>query len=133
MMKMRQFKYIIMLAFIGIGIGSFFSLLSITLSQAIFSLTQFALLMTMSAIMGILSIIFDYDKFSFMTQLVLHFVLEMLTYLIFIALTFGKTSIALTNIPTFVIIYLAIFLYMRQQGHDNARRINEQLADKKHS
>ncbi|ETI98999.1 MAG: Permease of the major facilitator superfamily, partial [Leuconostoc sp. DORA_2] len=55
-MKMRQFKYIIMLAFIGIGIGSFFSLLSITLNQAIFSLTQFALLMTMSAIMGILSI-----------------------------------------------------------------------------
>lgn len=50
--------------------------------------------------MGILAIIFDYDKFSFMTQLVLHFVLEMLTYLIFIALTFGKTSIALTNIPT---------------------------------
>lgn len=132
-MKMRQFKYIIMLAFIGIGIGSFFSLLSITLNQAIFSLTQFALLMTMSAIMGILSIIFDYDKFSFMTQLVLHFVLEMLTYLTFIALTFGKTSIALTNIPTFVIIYLAIFLYMRQQGHDNARRINEQLANKKHS
>lgn len=133
MMKMRQFKYIIMLAFIGIGIGSFFSLLSITLNQAILSLTQFALLMTMSAIMGILSIIFDYDKFSFMTQLVLHFVLEMLTYLIFIALTFGKTSISLTNIPTFVIIYLAIFLYMRQQGHDNARRINEQLANKKHS
>lgn len=133
MMKMRQFKYIIMLAFIGIGIGSFFSLLSITLNQAIFSLTQFVLLMTMSAIMGILSIIFDYDKFSFMTQLVLHFVLEMLTYLIFIALTFGKTSISLTNIPTFVIIYLAIFLYMRQQGHDNARRINEQLANKKHS
>lgn len=132
-MKMRQFKYIIMLAFIGIGIGSFFSLLSITLNQAIFSLTQFVLLMTMSAIMGILSIIFDYDKFSFMTQLVLHFVLEMLTYLIFIALTFGKTSISLTNIPTFVIIYLAIFLYMRQQGHDNARRINEQLANKKHS
>ena len=132
-MKMRQFKYIIMLAFIGIGIGSFFSLLSITLNQAIFSLTQFALLMTMSAIMGILSIIFDYDKFSFMTQLVLHFVLEMLTYLIFIALTFGKTSISLTNIPTFVIIYLAIFLYMRQQGYDNARRINEQLANKKHS
>ncbi|WP_241146417.1 DUF3021 family protein, partial [Leuconostoc mesenteroides] len=81
-------------------------------------------LMTMSAIMGLLSLIFEYDKITFITQLISHFILEMLTYGFFIWLTFG-------NIPTFVITYVIIFIYFRKQGSDNVRRINEQLQKNK--
>jgi len=55
----------------------------------------------------------------------------MLTYGFFIWLTFGSAVITFTNIPTFVITYVIIFIYFRKQGRDNARRINEQLQKNK--
>ena len=93
-------------------------------------MTQFILLMMMSAIMGLLSLIFEYDKITFITQLVSHFLLEMLTYCIFIWLTFGNVIIAIVNLPTFLITYVIIFIYFRKQGRDNARRINQVLTER---
>lgn len=128
---MRYFKAGIIDLFVGIGIGSFISLLSFTLYQGTPSIKQFILLMTMSAIMGLLSLVFEYDKITFVTQFISHFILEMITYCFFIWLTFGGAIIALTNIPTFIISYIIIFIYFRKQGQANARRINAQLADKR--
>ncbi|MGO0154840.1 DUF3021 domain-containing protein [Leuconostoc mesenteroides] len=127
---MKRFKEAIVYLFIGIGVGSFISLLSFTLNQSTPSMRQFGLLMAMSAIMGLLSLIYEYDKITFMTQLMSHFILEMLTYGVFIWLTFESAVITFSNIPTFVITYVIIFLYFRKQGRDNARRINEQLQKK---
>lgn len=124
---MKQFKDIL----IDVGIGSFLSLLSVTLNHATLSMPQFGLLMTMSAIMGLLSIVFRYDQITFLTQFISHFILEMLTYGFFIWLTFGELKIVLSNVPTFIIIYIIIFIYIRQQARANARRINEQLKKKK--
>lgn len=127
---MKYFKASITYLFVGIGIGSFISLLSFTLHQGTPSIKQFLLLMTMSAIMGLLSLIYELDNMTFVTQLISHLILEMLTYGFFIWLTFGNI-IALTNIPTFIIIYVIIFVVFRKQGQANARRINQQLADKR--
>ena len=107
---MKYFKKSITYLLVGIGVGSFISLLSFTLNHGTPTMKQFYLLMTMSAIMGLLSLIFEYDKITFMAQLISHFILEMLTYGIFIWLTFGSHVITITNIPTFVIIYIIIFI-----------------------
>ena len=81
---MKHFKEAIVYLLVGIGLGSFISLLSFTLNHATPSMKQFGLLMTMSAIMGLLSLIFEYDKITFITQLISHFILEILTYGFFI-------------------------------------------------
>ena len=128
---MKHFKEAIVYLLVGIGVGSFISLLSFTLNHATPSMKQFGLLMTMSAIMGLLSLIFEYDQITFITQLISHFILEMLTYGFFIWLTFGSAVITFGNIPTFVITYVIIFIYFRKQGSDNVRRINEQLQKNK--
>jgi len=128
---MKYFKAGIIHVFAGIGIGSFISLLSFTLYQGTPSIKQFLLLMTMSAIMGLLSLIFEFDNITFVTQLIANFILEILTYSFFIWLTFGGAVIALTNIPTFLISYVIVFIIFRKQGQANARRINAKLADKK--
>ncbi|EEJ41875.1 DUF3021 family protein [Leuconostoc mesenteroides] len=128
---MKHFKEAIVYLLVGIGVGSFISLLSFTLNHATPSMKKFGLLMTMSAIMGLLSLIFEYDKITFITQLISHFILEMLTYGFFIWLTFGSAVITFGNIPTFVITYVIIFIYFRKQGSDNVRRINEQLQKNK--
>lgn len=127
---MKYFKASITYLFVGIGIGSFISLLSFTLHQGTPSMKQFLLLMTMSAIMGLLSLIYELDNMTFVTQLISHLILEMLTYGFFIWLTFGNI-ITLTNIPTFIISYVIVFIIFRKQGQANARRINKQLADKR--
>ncbi|MDI6650025.1 DUF3021 family protein [Leuconostoc suionicum] len=124
---MKHFKEAIVYLFVGIGIGSFLSLLSFTLHHEVPSMKQFVLLMTMSAIMGLLSLIFEYDKITFITQLISHFILEMLTYRLFMWLTFDSGVITFTNIPTFVIIYCIICIYFRIQGESNAQRINDQI------
>lgn len=124
---MKHFKEAIVYLFVGIGIGSFLSLLSFTLHHEVPSMKQFVLLMTMSAIMGLLSLIFEYDKITFITQLISHFILEMLTYRLFMWLTFDSGVITFTNIPTFVIIYCIICIYFRKQGESNAQRINDQI------
>lgn len=127
---MKYFKVTIVYLFVGIGIGSFISLLSFTLNQGTPSIKQFVLLMAMSAIMGLLSLIFEYDNITFIVQLISHFLLEMATYYLFIGLTFGNNEIAFANLPTFVITYVIIFIYFRKQGEANARRINEQLKNR---
>ena len=127
---MKHFKAVLVYLLVGIGVGSFISLLSFTLNHDTPSMTQFSLLMMMSAIMGLLSLIFEYDKITFITQLVSHFLLEMLTYCIFIWLTFGNVIIAIVNLPTFLITYVIIFIYFRKQGRDNARRINQVLTER---
>ncbi|WP_367300603.1 DUF3021 family protein [Leuconostoc carnosum] len=127
---MKHFKAVLVYLLVGIGVGSFISLLSFTLNHDTPSMTQFILLMMMSAIMGLLSFIFEYDKITFITQLVSHFLLEMLTYCIFIWLTFGNVIIAIVNLPTFLITYVIIFVYFRKQGRDNARRINQVLTER---
>jgi len=127
---MKHFKAVLVYLLVGIGVGSFISLLSFTLNHDTQSMTQFILLMMMSAIMGLLSLIFEYDKITFITQLVSHFLLEMLTYCIFIWLTFGNVIIAIVNLPTFLITYVIIFIYFRKQGRDNARRINQVLTER---
>ncbi|AFT81251.1 DUF3021 domain-containing protein [Leuconostoc carnosum] len=127
---MKHFKAVLVYLLVGIGVGSFISLLSFTLNHDTPSMTQFILLMMMSAIMGLLSLIFEYDKITFITQLVSHFLLEMLTYCIFIWLTFGNVIIAIVNLPTFLITYVIIFIYFRKQGRDNARRINQVLTER---
>jgi len=127
---MKHFKAVLVYLLVGIGVGSFISLLSFTLNHDTPSMTQFILLMMMSAIMGLLSFIFEYDKITFITQLVSHFLLEMLTYCIFIWLTFGNVIIAIVNLPTFLITYVIIFIYFRKQGRDNARRINQVLTER---
>ncbi|MBZ5961769.1 DUF3021 family protein [Leuconostoc gasicomitatum] len=129
---MKYFKKSITYLLVGIGVGSFISLLSFTLNQGTPTMKQFYLLMTMSAIMGLLSLIFEYDKITFMAQLISHFILEMLTYCIFIWLTFGNVIIAIVNLPTFLITYVIIFIYFRKQGQDNARRINQVLTQRDH-
>lgn len=129
---MKYFKKSITYLLVGIGVGSFISLLSFTLNQGTPTMKQFYLLMTMSAIMGLLSLIFEYDKITFMAQLISHFILEMLTYGLFIWLTFGSHVITITNIPTFLITYIIIFIYFRKQGHNNARRINQALTQRDH-
>ena len=126
---MKHFKAVLVYLLVGIGVGSFISLLSFTLNHDTPSMTQFILLMMMSAIMGLLSLIFEYDKITFITQLVSHFLLEMLTYCIFIWLTFGNVIIAIVNLPTFLITYVIIFIYFRKQGRDNERRINQVLTE----
>lgn len=128
---MRYFKAGIIDLFVGIGIGSFISLLSFTLYQGTPSIKQFILLMTMSAIMGLLSLIFEYDKITFVTQFISHFILEMITYGIFIWLMIGDVDDMLVNIPTFVITYGIVFIFFNINSRANARRINAQLADKK--
>ena len=50
---MKHFKEAIVYLLVGIGLGSFISLLSFTLNHATPSMKQFGLLMTMSAIMGL--------------------------------------------------------------------------------
>jgi len=127
---MKHFKAVLVYLLVGIGVGSFISLLSFTLNHDTPSMTQFILFMMMSAIMGLLSLIFEYDKITFITQLVSHFLLEMLTYCIFIWLTFGNVIIAIVNLPTFLITYVIIFIYFRKQGRDNARRINQVLTER---
>lgn len=127
---MKYFKAVLVYLLVGIGVGSFISLLSFTVNHDTPSMTQFILLMMMSAIMGLLSLIFEYDKITFITQLVSHFLLEMLTYCIFIWLTFGNVIIAIVNLPTFLITYVIIFIYFRKQGRDNARRINQVLTER---
>lgn len=127
---MKHFKAVLVYLLVGVGVGSFISLLSFTLNHDTPSMTQFILLMMMSAIMGLLSLIFEYDKITFITQLVSHFLLEMLTYCIFIWLTFGNVIIAIVNLPTFLITYVIIFIYFRKQGRDNARRINQVLTER---
>lgn len=127
---MKHFKAVLVYLLVGIGVGSFISLLSFTVNHDTPSMTQFILLMMMSAIMGLLSLIFEYDKITFITQLVSHFLLEMLTYCIFIWLTFGNVIIAIVNLPTFLITYVIIFIYFRKQGRDNARRINQVLTER---
>ncbi|ADG41045.1 DUF3021 family protein [Leuconostoc kimchii] len=128
---MKYFKAGMIYLFVGVGIGSFISLLSFTLYQGTPSIKQFLLLMTMSAVMGLLSLIYELDNMTFVTQLISHLILEMLTYGFFIWLTFGSVMIALTNIPTFIISYVIVFIVFRKQGQANARRINQQLADKR--
>ncbi|AEJ30983.1 DUF3021 family protein [Leuconostoc sp. C2] len=130
---MKYFKagMIYLFVGVGVGIGSFISLLSFTLYQGTPSIKQFLLLMTMSAVMGLLSLIYELDNMTFVTQLISHLILEMLTYGFFIWLTFGSVMIALTNIPTFIISYVIVFIVFRKQGQANARRINQQLADKR--
>ncbi|CAM3096568.1 DUF3021 family protein [Leuconostoc rapi] len=128
---MKYFKAGMIYLLVGVGIGSFISLLSFTLYQGTPSIKQFLLLMTMSAVMGLLSLIYELDNMTFVTQLISHLILEMLTYGFFIWLTFGSVMIALTNIPTFIISYVIIFVVFRKQGQANARRINQQLADKR--
>ena len=127
---MKYFKAGMIYLFVGVGIGSFISLLSFTLYQGTPSIKQFLLLMTMSAVMGLLSLIYELDNMTFVTQLISHLILEMLTYGFFIWLTFGNI-ITLTNIPTFIISYVIVFIIFRKQGQANARRINQQLADKR--
>lgn len=128
---MRYFKNAILYVAIGVGIGSFISLLSVTLHQATLSMAQLGLLMTMSVIMGLLSMIFEYDKLPFTAQFVSHFVLELSTHSVFIWLTFGDGVIILGNVPTFLISYTIVFICFRQQGRANAKRINEKLLNKR--
>ncbi|MGX7051210.1 DUF3021 family protein [Leuconostoc palmae] len=128
---MNLIKLIIKYVLTGIAIGSFFSLLSVTVSQVYLSMQQFALLMTMSALMGLISIIFKYDKLSYLVVFISHFILEMLTYALFIWLSFDSLKIVMNAFPSFLIIYVVIFLYSKWQSQDNARRINQQLMNKK--
>ncbi len=128
---MTPFKYLLLHAQVGVGVGAFISLLSVTVHHATLSMTQFWLLMGMSVVMGLVTTIFDVERLSFISQLSGHFILELLTYTIFIWLTFHDWVITWRSIPTFVVIYVLVFFYFRQQGQNRARRINEKLASRR--
>ena len=115
----------------GFGYGSFIYMICIIFfsEQTHVDATNTLTLLVMSGLIGILSMIFDVERFSYLVALILHFIGTLMITLGAASLTLGLHEVlyAPTLWFSFLTIYVAVWVFIKINLRLKVERVNESI------
>lgn len=126
---MKNIKNSLLYALIGLMIGSLMSIISmISIGHPIIvAPVELAGLLVMSALIGLLSAIFNIDRLPFWFALAVHFVLVGVIVFLTNYLMGGLFGAPLPLLLLYTVIYLVVWLILRLWWYLDAQRINAHI------
>lgn len=115
----------------GFGYGSFIYMICIIFfsEQTHVDATNTLTVLVMSGLIGILSMIFDVEQFSYLVALILHFIGTLMITLGAASLTLGLHEVlyAPTFWFSFLTIYVAVWVFIKINLRLKVERVNESI------
>lgn len=115
----------------GFGYGSFIYMICIIFfsEQTHVDATNTLTVLVMSGLIGILSMIFDVERFSYLVALILHFIGTLMITLGAASLTLGLHEVlyAATFWFSFLTIYIAVWIFIKINLRLKVERVNESI------
>lgn len=85
-------------------------------------------ILIMSALIGLFSLLFEIERFSYLVQLMIHFFLTLMVVSVMMAYNGWAFNLARTEFwLDFIVIYILIWLFVRLDIYLKTKKINEAL------
>ena len=114
----------------GLRTGSlaYLLVLAFRIQESPVTTSNILIILIMSALIGLFSLLFEIERFSYLVQLMIHFFLTLMVVSVMMAYNGWAFNLARTEFwLDFIVIYILIWLFVRLDIYLKTKKINEAL------